>query len=360
MQEDKATLFQAHYSIADTFMCLLICGLWLTVPELYGRCAENVLGKENPNIMLVSACDDSYVPLLLDMLASLGSKIKSYELGIIELNLSDSEGLSSENKQKILSYKPDCHFVKSRWFLDIPAPARTMSHKSFQTKPFIADLFSGYDGYVYIDADVWFADAGAVEDYISAGEKHGIAIAAESHPLMGTHYRVKHHKIFGFTVARIIKSYSFNVLKAFFGRDVAFRLGLGLVLNSGLFYMRADSPAWRAWAGAMELSARVLWGKRGLRLCDQTCLQYALEEERIPYTLMALHYNWTMGDGNIPILDRANRRLLDPVYPHLPIKAIHTIADTGEREYQVPSTDGDSLKTHMTYAKMGKLLDIMD
>ena len=116
--------------------------------------------------LIVSAANDAYLDLLDGMIASIGGKLADFDLGIIDLGLSDAA------KDRIKARKADAQFKRAEWRRTVPGGAPEYK-KVFVSKPFIPETFPGYDDYVWVDADVWFQDAGALDDYVEAGNARG-------------------------------------------------------------------------------------------------------------------------------------------------------------------------------------------
>ena len=121
-----------------------------------------------PNPLIVSASNDAYLDLLDGMLGSIGGRLADFDLGIIDLGLSDA------GKDRIRARKTGVHFARAEWRRTFPGIDKAPEYKKvFVSKPFIPDIFPGYEDYVWVDADIWFQDAGAIDDYVEAGNTRG-------------------------------------------------------------------------------------------------------------------------------------------------------------------------------------------
>ncbi len=292
-------------------------------------------------ILLHSACDDVYAPLLLDMMESLGEQLQKYDFGLLDLGLSDS------SKDKIRKLKPDVIFKKAKWFFDLPESLKSEFSQATAARPFIKELFPNYDGYMQVDADLWFLDSSAVDDYIKAAEKTGFAISTETHnAALKVHYRARFTKIFGRYFFRGIKSCNYGSLKRIYGTEVAIKLSSIPRINAGLYFIHANSPIWEAWKKSMLL---VDWYKtKNKQVCDQTCLFHALFVNKLPHTLLNIHYNWIMFNESELLLDKKNKCLLDPLYPHTRLKVIHLIEGRHKIKFNIKTIDGEQIKTRLT------------
>ena len=152
--------------------------------------------------IVVSAANDAYLHLLEGMLASIGGKLTDFDLGIVDLGLSDLA------KERIEAHKADAHIARAEWRRMFPGIDKAPEYKKvFTSKPYIPEMFPGYDTYVWVDADVWFQDAGGLDDYVEASEKTGAAFGFEAHPSYRSIQKVRTLDIFGMTIVKSVKDY---------------------------------------------------------------------------------------------------------------------------------------------------------
>ena len=247
-----------------------------------------------------------------------GGKLAECDLGIIDLGLTDS------GKDRIRALKADAHIVKGEWRRDFSGRDRAPEYKKIHTsKPFLPDMFPGYDGYVWMDADMWFQDASAIDDYIDAGRETGAAFSFESHPSYRSNQKIKKIEIFGKVFIKGVSNYFLSRSRDMFGARSAVNNGVHPVLNSGLFYIAAGSPIWQAWQQAL-LTANLKGQHRAAQISDQTCLQMALIQGGLAHATMPATHNWIPYFSR-PLVDAETSMLLDPVYPNSPIKVVHLV-----------------------------------
>ena len=302
-----------------------------------------------PKPLIASAANDEYLGLLDGMLASIGGRLADFDLGIIDLGLSDAA------KDRIRARKADAQFKRAEWRRAFPGIDKAPEYKKvFTSKPFIPEMFPGYDDYVWVDADVWFQDAGALDDYVEAGNaRGGAAFCLESHPSYRSTQKIRRLRIFGNTVGiKGIKDYFLNRCREMFGSRVAAEIGMHPTLNSGLFHIAAGSPVWRAWQETL-LAANLRRQRRRTQFCDQTCLQVALIRRKLPYAVMPATHNW-LPALSAPLVDADTFALLDPAWPHPPIKAVHLMG-IKDPIFDLPTTDGRRIRTGLTWADFQRL-----
>ncbi len=299
-------------------------------------------------VLIVSAADDRYIGLLEGLLSSIGSgRLQKYDLAIIDL------GLSDRGKEQIKTYKADAKFVEAKWCRNFRGRDKAPEYKKiFTMKPFIPDLTPGYAGYIWIDADIWFQDSSAIDDYIDAARETGAAFSFEASPSYRGQQKLRTLNVFGTVVIRGIKDYFLSMTCRMFSSEVAAANGINPVLNSGIFYMDADSPIWKTWQDTLS-SANLTRQHRSTQICDQTCLQVSLLRRAHSYTTMPAIYNW-LPAFSVPVVEAETHTLLDPTYPYLPIKALHLVASK-TAVFELPVTDGQRIRTKLEYNDFLKL-----
>ena len=115
----------------------------------------------NPQHIIVSGANDAYIDYLTDMLASIQDRLHDFDLGILDLGLSDA------SQARIRAFKEDAQILDPGWRLELPDTATQPPHKKiYYAKPFLPDLFPNYAGYLWVDADVWLQDADALAHYL--------------------------------------------------------------------------------------------------------------------------------------------------------------------------------------------------
>ena len=181
----------------------------------------------------------------------------------------------------------------------------------------------------------------------------GGAFCFESHPSYRSTQKIRRLRVLGKTGGiKGIKDYFLNRTREMFGSRVAAEIGMHPTLNSGLFHMAAGSPVWQAWQETL-LAANLGRQRRRAQFCDQTCLQVALIRRKLPYAVMPATHNW-LPALSAPLVDADTFALLDPAWPHPPIKAVHLVG-IKDPVFDLPTTDGRRIRTRMTWADFQRL-----
>ena len=99
--------------------------------------------------IIVSAANDAYMAFLDDRPASIQDRLQEYDLGILDL------GLSEESKDQIRTRKGDAMILDPGGCHQPADMSGQPSHKKvFLAKPFLPEVLPGHSGSLWIDADV--------------------------------------------------------------------------------------------------------------------------------------------------------------------------------------------------------------
>ncbi len=280
-------------------------------------------------LLIVSSSDTKFFNLLKDMILSLerlarqpASALPPYDLGIIDLGLSDEDRAWLGERQAII-VQPRPHMGAGS--LDRPLEL------AFLVRPFLPEYFPGHEIYCWIDSDVWLQNEEAVLSLVEGARSEGMAIAHENERA----YRFQRW-LFLWTAKHFILGY--GPLR-----------GLWLLsrphLNAGMFAIRAGAPHWAAWARRYK-AAIDRTGK--ITPHDQFALNQAVYQDRLTTRLLDAGANWIC-DRGVPMWNDEAGAFCRPYAPHKIISAIH-LAGPGKRTaYSIRRTSGGSFTTMIRY-----------
>ncbi|HVC51915.1 MAG TPA: glycosyl transferase [Stellaceae bacterium] len=254
------------------------------------------------DLIIVSAADSRYFPLLQDAVSSVRALQPAVALGVLDLGLTPDQTawLAGQGAQ----------LVRPGWDVDFPGQARTPDTLKAQVaRPFLPRHFPGHATYLWLDADAWVQDWRAIEQYCAAASGGRLAIAIEIDRAYKRHY--KRPKLFGTTL--VWKNY-----REAFGWRVADRLGRNPMVNCGVFALQREAPHWAAW---QRIIARVLRRTRFFYV-EQIALNYAVFAEHLPVNLLPAYCNWLAGDA-APAFDAGRGAFVEPHAPHEAIGVMH-------------------------------------
>jgi hypothetical protein len=187
------------------------------------------------DLIIVSAADSGYFPLLRDAVMSVRALDAEVAVGVLDL------GLFPHEREWLAGAAVE--IVRPGWDVAFPGQGRTPeTFKAQVSRPFLPRHFPGHAMYFWLDADAWIQDWRIVDLYCAAAGSDKLAIAVEIDRAYKRHY--KRPKLFGLTLA-------WKCYREAFGWRVADRLGRNPFANCGVFALHRDAPHWAAWARIM-------------------------------------------------------------------------------------------------------------
>jgi hypothetical protein len=292
-------------------------------------------GGGTTDLIVASASDSGYFPLLRDAVASVRALRRNVAIGIFDL------GLSAEQRAWLAAR--DATVIRPDWDIAFPGRERAPDVlKAEFARPFLPRYFPGYGTYFWLDADAWLQDWAVVELYCAAAGRDRLAITPEIDRAYKRHY--KRPKPFGWTLAWK------NYRKAF-GWRVADRLGRNPMVNSGVFALHAEAPHWEAWRRVL---AQILQRTR-FTPAAQTALNYVIFAERLPVNFLPAYCNWMPGDAP-PAFDAVRGLFVEPYVPHEVIGVMH-LAGSEQKDlvFHLNRLDGGIVETPLRYAATREL-----
>ena len=285
--------------------------------------------SDTGGLIIVSAADSGYFPLLQDTVASVRALNRDVAIGVLDLGLTDTERdwLSAQGAS----------ITCPGWDVDFPQQAHTpQTRKAQVARPFLPRHFPGYEMYFWLDADAWLQDWRAVELYCGAAGRDKLAIVPEIDRAYKRHY--KRPKWFGWTLA-------WKCYREAFGWRVADRLGRNPIVNCGVFALHRDAPHWDAWARIMT---GVLQRTRFFYV-EQIALNYAIFAEHLPANLLPAYANWMPGDA-APAFDGRRGVFVEPYAPNETIGVMHLAGrEQKEQVFTLVRVDGGTITTGLRF-----------
>jgi hypothetical protein len=283
------------------------------------------------DLIIVSAADNGYFPLLRDNVLSVRALDADVPVGVLDL------GLTAEQIDWLSTAAVE--IVKPGWDVTFPGQERMPDvFKAQVARPFLPRHFPGHEMYFWLDADAWLQDWRAVNLYCAAAGRHRIAITVEIDRAYKRHY--KRPKLFGMDLA-------WKCYRAGFGWRVADRLGRNPIANCGVFALHRDAPHWEAWARVMT---GVLQRTRFF-FAEQIALNYAIFAEKLPANFLPAYCNWTPGDA-APAFDAAHGLFVEPYAPHEVIGVMHLAgADAKNKIFRLDCVAGGTVETSLRYSE---------
>ncbi len=288
--------------------------------------------------IIISAINDYYFPLLLDLLRSLRDCESDclFNIGIFDI------GLSEHNRQQLSAF--DVTIKKPGADIDYPGRVQWEQQATYfralTVRPFLRDYFPGYDAYMWIDADAWVQTPEALDVMLPAAAKDkNIYLAPE----------------FDFAYPASMQGGPFwqvwfESFKNCFPGDVANFMCLRPVFNTAVFALSADAPHWQRWR---EILSEALGSLPEVSqkhfIIELLSMNVGIYRDNLGVQIMPAEYNWMTPFG-LPAYDEAQQLYVRPSLPHRPISILHLAAQIKNTSQTIRTTEGKIIERPLTYS----------
>lgn len=266
----------------------------------------------SPRITLVSGCDANYYPLLREWLHSVRRCPESAGLDVCILDA----GLSAQQRAELA---PQTQAIRNpEW--PSPAVAKKADGREYLKacvcRPFLPDIFPGYDIYMWMDADTWVQDWRAVRTFLAGAIDHPDRIVLSGAADRAYRRQARIKWLWRWPVK--ITSFYFSNARRPYGFATAKLLLTRYILSAGCFALSAGAPHWARW----QALALVAMTKGKVFTAEQVSLGVLLHVEDYPHEILPAYMHWLCGQTPL-VWDDANARFVEPYLPHEPIGIMH-------------------------------------
>jgi len=282
--------------------------------------------------LIVTAANETYAPLLRDLLASLAEHRGPLKLAVAVLDL----GLEAATRDEFAAQVE--HLTAPRWMFKPHDKFGTdPKYLSRAARPFLVDLFPGYATYIWLDADTWVQQRLGLEWLIDASR--GVDLAAV--PAMHRSY-VFQPKDIGWLHERYEMA---------LGPALANELVHQPYYNAGVIAARAGSRFWQTFADRFQ-AALDRW--QGEFLSDQAIVNAAIVLDRLQVNRLPARANWLCHLGE-PYWNEKAKLLVEPAMPFDPLLIVHNTFDRKDRERQLRTLSGKQRTAQLTCSAIQRL-----
>jgi predicted O-methyltransferase YrrM len=279
--------------------------------------------------LAVTSADSMFFHLVNGTIASLRANSPPGELDIAVLDIGLLDWQRAELGTRVE------HIIQPAWAIDFPGQADAhIALRALVARPFLRDLFPGYELFLWIDADAWVQDCQGIVAYLEAAKTLKMAITPEISRHYGNLYKDP----------KELRRLEAQIYALGWGEAVAGQLVHCPLANAGIFALHRDSVAWDAWADAM----RMLLQRSNNFYVEQTALNGAILTGRIPTVPLPAHCNWLCHNA-LPVLDMATGDFFEPGYPLQKLWVVHMAGATKFRLLDLKTLDGRQVRTNLHY-----------
>jgi len=235
---------------------------------------------------LIFSTDENFAPLAKGLVLSILSQDKAQ--AEFALNLIDI-GCSSDTlawmKERGVNVN---HFDRNRFIKRVKADLKPYQNSQL-CRPFLPDIVSGFDTYLWCDSDIWIQKIGSLRHYrdLAISNIFNIPIS----PLVDISYQYFYNDCTEFSI------YNHIWYKDSYGETVANTYSKRAILSSGIFALSEKSPFWKRWGNELNfIMQRNFEQHTSLHLAEQTALNYLAYSDDRFIPVSALHnYNCHIG-----------------------------------------------------------------
>jgi len=194
------------------------------------------------NVVVLTACDQRYFPLCLDLLMSLqkacGGTLPRVRVLDVGMTAASASALANIVEEVI---EPD-------WDLDHD-PNLPSWYRAMMARPFLPKYAGDAEMILWLDCDLWVQRFAPLQSLIEAARDGALAIVEESYG-KGFKAQARPHgggaAVYSTSQAQV-KANMRQGYESCFGVQTAADFGDLPCLNDGVFALKADSPSWGVW-----------------------------------------------------------------------------------------------------------------
>lgn len=265
--------------------------------------------SQNSKIALISSSDSNYYAMLREWVHSIRRFPESQGMDICILDAGMTEDQHKEISKDVTKViSPDWprklsnNRIKGREFC-----------KACVNRPFLRDLFPGYDYYLWMDADTWVQDWRAIEFFLEGASRNKISLTGSMDRSYPKGMRIKWLGMWPFKASSFYMS---NARKAF-GMAMAKKPSPFHNLSARAFCLHKDAPHWDKW---QEIILKAL-EKGNVFTAEQLSLGVMLHIEKFPVEILPSYMHWFC--EHKLLWDEDRKIFVEPYLPHEPIGILH-------------------------------------
>lgn len=284
--------------------------------------------------IVVTAADEAYEELLFGLVESLHPHLDRLKLsiGCLDLGLTP-QARARLSKLPVTTAKPSWPFRPHARFDATP------KHLSRAARPFLPDLFPGFETYIWMDADTWLQQADGLKWLIGASAYADFVGV----PTVHRTYTFRPNDL-----SWLIERYEMA-----FGQETAKRLMQQPYFNSGVFAVPARSRFWNLFAARFQ-NALDDWN--GDFLSDQAVINAVAQLDGLRCEKLPAQANWICHLA-LPVWDAARQVFCVPAMPFEPLMILHNTFTTKDRSRTIRSLTSPPLQTPLTFPAFRDLRD---
>ena len=275
--------------------------------------------------ILISGADMAYFPMLESALESLDAAgcLSRLSLGLFDFGLA-AEQLARLQRREVRIIKPSVKLPGS-----LEAKSSTCAISDF-VRMELREFFPGFDVYLWFDADAWCQTPEFLEPYLFGAKRLGAAVAREN----GIGYRF----------SEVEKVWWTGRMVPFFGPVWGRYLTWRRSINIGLLALAANAPHWSDWKRRYHEAI----DRTDILDVGQHAFFAAIHLDRQGAAFVPARFDWIC-TLSPPAWSSERALYCEPGGRYRPISVMHLAGPAKTREYDLPTTDGHTIRAVLTY-----------
>ena len=236
--------------------------------------------------ILVTAADEKYHDSVMDLVRSVRATGFACDIGIIDSGLPETFA-GFAKAQTCLIHQTALTGALVEASRDVP-----QGWKAALLKPYIRDIFTGYETYIFLDADTWVQQRFALDHLQTYSRDGSLAIVSQRsrfHEWDSARGNGVEFNIFGQPLRA--NWYTMFSRKSKLPAADKRLLASRPILNAGVFALRGDAALWEIWQQAVLEAVQAL-PKGRQYAADQIGLGLAVYRSNAPLALLPETCNW--------------------------------------------------------------------
>jgi len=284
--------------------------------------------------IIVSGADAPYFGWLKDLWLSwkgTGAD-KTSDFGVLDLGL--------EPEQRAWLEERDVTLVTPDWPYENLEGTAPEWYKAMVCRPFVPEIFPGWDYVFWIDADSWFQDASVLDLFVQGATQDGFCVV----PVVDRAYKPQ------FQGGRWFLNWQKSCIETGFGEETAESLYRFPIISAGAICGATAAPHWKVWQDYTELAV----SRQAYREAEQTalCVMVHLGSMKAHFLPSWCHWVCNMA---FPAIDLEQGLYVEPHLPHTPIGIIGMPGNTRSGSFDMPTLDGGFVHSTVGYGTAKKI-----
>jgi len=292
--------------------------------------------------IIITAANSFFVPFTFELIESIRALIgtRGVDIGVIDVGLSQIErqkleemGVCIKTARVDIDYQGQVEFEQKFPFI-----------RAMTSRPFLPDYFPGYQTYLWMDSDTWLQTSEMLNEVLPYAVDDALYIGAE--------FDRDYKMLF---VSAALWQVHLNWYRGLFAPDVANKMSLRPMLNSGVFAASARSPVWGIWQRIYaDTLRRVPVLSQEYFMADQLSLNVAVYLSELPKQILPAEYNWLCFQS-LPAFDGERKTFVRPGVPHTTLSVLHLANDIKNTPQTIKTSNNSFLRTALTYTAYKEL-----